>query len=142
MTTHKKVTGTASSMGGGLAMGALINIGITILGALVCASMLSSERIAESSIGYCSMTIILLSSILGSLTAVAKIKHRRIYVCALSGVIYLGMLLAATALFFGGQYQGIGVSSLLILAGCMATALLGLRGEKTRGAHKVKIRSR
>ena len=142
MVVNKKVTGTASSMGGGLALGGVISLVITILGALLCAGLISGEKIAESSIGYCSMVIILLSSIFGSLVAVMKIKHRRVYVCVLSGVIYFGSLLAATALFFGGQYQGMGVTGLLIAGGCMVTVLLGLKKEKGRTARKVKIRSR
>ena len=78
----------------------------------------------------------------GAAVAVGKIKRRRVYVCLLSGGIYYGILLAMTALFFGGQYQGMGVTALLVLAGSGLVALLGLRGEKGAKPRRRKIGNR
>lgn len=126
--------GFVLSAGGALAL--------TLGGAGVFAWLIAAERLAESSIGYCAMAIVLLSAALGAAVAVGRIKRRRVYVCAISGLIYYGVLLGMTALFFGGQYQGMGVTALLVLAGCGSVALLGLRGEKTSRRRKRKYGSR
>lgn len=142
MATMEKSTGRASSMGSGLLTGGLISTGITIAGATLCAILISKEKIPAGSIGYCSMILIIASSFVGSITAMNMIKHRKMYVCALSGAIYYGILLSATGLFFGGQYQGMGVTALLIIAGCGVSMLIGLRRSKRIGIHKAKIRRR
>lgn len=138
MVANRKVTGTAVSIPAGLAMAAVISIAITLAGAGGFGYLISKEVVSESAIGVCAMVIVLLSASAGAATAVGRIKRRRVYVCGLSGVIYYGLLLSMTALFFGGQYQGMGVTGLLVLAGCGAVALLGLRGEKS--AHRRKRR--
>ena len=142
MVANRKVTGTASSMPMGLALAAFISLTVTLAGAAVFASLISKEALGEESIGYCAMVLILAASLLGAAVAVGKIKRRRVYVCLLSGGIYYGILLAMTALFFGGQYQGMGVTAPLVLAGSGLVALLGLRGEKGAKPRRRKIGNR
>lgn len=134
MVVNRKVSGTASSMPAGFASAALVSLLLTLLGSGIFGYLISNEVLAESSIGYCVMAMVLLSALAGAEVAVGKIKRRRVYVCAVSGVIYYGILLSMTALFFGGQYQGMGVTALLVLAGCAVVILLGLKGES--GARK------
>ena len=138
MVANHKVTGTASSMPAGLAAGWLVNLLLTIIGAGLSGLLISREILPESSIGYCIMLIILASSALGATTSIHRIKRRRAYVSLLSGLIYYGTLLSMTALFFGGQYQGMGVTALLVIAGCGMVLLLGLKGEK--GPNRKKYR--
>lgn len=142
MVANRKVTGTAVSMPAGLAMGSGVSLLVTLGGAAIFANLISREVLKETSIGYCAIVLILLSSLLGAAVAVTRIKRRRVYVCALTGVIYYGVLLAATAMFFGGQYTGMGVTALLVLAGCGTVALLGLRKEKARYPRRNKIKHR
>lgn len=142
MVVDRKVTGTASSMPAGLLTGWGIGIGITLLGAAVCAHLISKETIAGEGIGYCSMVIVLLASIAGAAISAAKIKRRRLQVCLMSGGVYFATLLAGTALFFGGQYQGMGVTGLLVLAGCGTVILMGLNNGKQRRPRKRKIGNR
>lgn len=138
MVANRKVTGTAKSMPGGLALGWAISFGFTILGAMVFASLISKELLREDMIGYCAMVILLVASMLGAAVSVGAIKRRRAYVCGLSGMIYYATLLSMTALFFGGQYQGMGVTALLVLAGVGMVLLLGLRGERRNNARHHK----
>jgi hypothetical protein len=51
------------------------------------------------------------------------------------------MLVALTALFFGGQYTGIWVTMLLILGGSGTTALLGMgKGNRhVRSERKIRL---
>lgn len=127
MTVNRKVTGTASSMPVGLALGLACSLSITCAGAGIWAALTGRQTLDENTIGYCAMALILLSSVAGPSVAVRRIKRRRAFVCGISGALYFGALLSMTALFFGGQYQGVGVTALLILAGSVLVAMLGLR---------------
>lgn len=142
MVVNRKVTGTAASMPGGLLWGAAGSMALTVAGAALLSYLILNESIGENSIGYASMFVILASAVLGALVSVSKIKRRRLLVCALSGLIYFGILLSMTALLFGGQYQGIGVTALLVLGGSGTAALLGMRQKKTNKISKRKMRTR
>ena len=138
MVANQKVTGTASSMPGGLASGAAVSLLATVAGCWFFAYLISIEKLVQSAIGYCAMVIILLSALLGAAVAVRRIKRRRLYVCGLSGLIYYLCLLSMTALFFGGQYQGVGVTALLVLGGAGTAAMLSLKGEGSPRRRKRK----
>lgn len=133
-----KGTGKAMSMAGGLATGAAVSLGVTLAGTGVLAWLVSGERMDMGHIGYGLLAVLLLGSFLGAWMAFRNIRRRRLMVCLVSGGVYLGILLGMTALFFGGQYSGVGTTALLILAGCMAAFLLG--GEQGRGGKHRKIR--
>lgn len=142
MVVNQKVTGTASSMPGGLAAGAVVSLVITLAGSVLSGILVSKEMIGESAIGYCALGILLLSSSLGAATAIGRIKHRKLMVCAMSGTLYYGMLLAMTALFFGGQYQGMGVTALAVFCGCMIVVLLGMRQGRGHASRRHKMARR
>lgn len=141
MVINRKVTGRASSIPAGLAIGACSSMGITVLLSVLAAGLVSGERIQEGSIGYLAMFILLVASAAGALVAGNKIKKMRLQVAALSAVIYFCLLLGVTALFFGGQYEGMGVTLVMVLlgsgAGGMATVFAGGSGKRYK--HK-KVR--
>ena len=123
-------TGRAMSVPAGLALGAGVSVAATVVISLIGAQMIMNEILPQEQIGYCSMIALLAGTILGSVTASGKVKHRRIIICLLSGGIYLCILLAATALFFGGQYDGFWVTVVTVMVGCVASALLmNMKGE-------------
>lgn len=138
MVRSRKVTGTAASMGAGLALGAVVSMAVTIVLSLVTAKLVDSGTLAESAIGYAAIGILLLSSILGASTAIGRIKRQRLVVCLAAGGIYYGLLLSMTALFFGGQYTGMGVTALVVAGGCGAVILAGMGQGRSRGRRKVK----
>ena len=138
MVTNKGVCGTASSMPAGIAFGCGIGVFITVIGAMVSAKMIDGGMLAETAIGYSSMVILLVASYFGSCTAFLKTKRRRLFSCLICGGVYFGMLLVATALFFGGQYRGIGVTALLIAAGSGCAALIGFPKRKQNHVLKRK----
>lgn len=137
MIANHKVTGKAMSVPGGIGLAAVVSIATTLLMSGLLAWLVLTERVGEIAVGYGTMVILLVSSFLGAMIAAGVIKHRKMMVCLLSGAAYLLCLLACTALFLGGQYQGVGVSVLLILAGCVAAALTDLR---KRGSSNKKSR--
>lgn len=138
MVVNKKVTGRAASMPGGLALGSGIAMVLTILLAIITAKLVDAGTVGEGSIGYMALGILLLSSGSGAAVAAAKIKRRRLLVCMGAGAVYYGLLLALTALFFGGQYTGMGVTALVVAGGaatvCFAGMGQGRGGEKRRFA--------
>ena len=142
MTVNQKVTGTASSIPAGLFQAALVSLAITAALSALAAWLVGSGTIPERAIGYCAMVILLLSAAAGALTAMGRIRRLRFQVGLASGGIYFLCLLAATALFFGGIYDGIGVTALMILCGCGLVILLGPGGQNRAGCRKRKKRSR
>jgi len=137
MVLNQKPTGRTMSMPVGLAIGGAVSLGITLLGAAVLAKLVDQETLAWENVGYGVMVILLLASFFGAMSAWGRIRRQRLLVCAVSGVIYFGSLLSITALFFGGQYEAVGVTAALVLAGSIAAWLLGLRD----GGRKKKIRT-
>ena len=131
MTLNGKVTGRAMTMPAGIAVGCGGAALVTAAGSALVAKLISDEVLVDTAIGYGAMLIVLLASALGAAVSAAKVKRRRLQVCLLSGLVYYGMLLGMTALFFGGQYQGMGVTALLVLAGTGTVILLGTREKKT-----------
>ena len=142
MVANQKVTGRSASIPWGIGIGVLVSVLLTVVGSAVVALLVSSETLPENGIGYCSIVILILSASIGSAVSYGLIKHRRLVVCMLHGLSYYLVLLGCTALFFGGQYQGMGVTALVVLAGCGTVGLLGLKGGKTTGIKIKKITSR
>lgn len=130
MTIHQKRTGRAASMPAGLAFGACVNLAVTLAGSVLLAKLLDQGKLQWSNIGYAVMVLLLAASYLGAFCAQTKIKSKRLLVCALSGLIYICVLISITALFFGGQYEALGVTAALVLAGSGTAGLLGLREKR------------
>ena len=140
MVMNRKVTGKASTIPGGLAIAGAVSMGITLILAVLAAKLVDSEVIPESGIGYLSLGILLLSSMTGAATAWGRIKRQRLAVCLGAGAVYYVLLLSLTALFFGGQYQGMGVTGLVIAGGCCCVLLTGKgqgSGRKRRRAGSI-----
>ena len=142
MATKRKVKGTALSMPMGLALALAVSLVLTLVLAGLTACLALEGKIAESAIGYGAMGTVLVSSVVGALIAAARIKRRRLMTCLVSGGCYYLALLSITALFFGGQYQGMGVTALLVFAGAGSVALLGLKGERggVKKSRKYRVR--
>lgn len=138
MVTNQKSTGRASSLWAGLAFGGAVSTGITLVITAVLAKLLDLEKLQWENIGYGILIMIITSSFMGAIVAFGKIKRQRMVVCMLSGVVYLGIMLTVTALFFGGQFEAVGVTVLLIAAGCGSAGLLGLREKRGGNRRKGK----
>ena len=138
MVVNQKPSGRASSMPSGLVTGLSVSLCATLLLAAVSAKLLDLQWIGEKDIGYCAMVILLTAPFVGSKAAQARIKHQRLMVCAISAGLYFLTLMGITALFFGGQYEAVGVTLLLILCGASLSLLTG--NGKNRGGKRGKKR--
>lgn len=142
MTVNAKPTGRAVSAPVGLAIGCSISLGVTLIGAGVLAKLVDSETLAQEHMGYGIMVVLMIASWIGSLTSKGMIKRQKVLIGLLSGLLYFGVLLAITALFFGGQYNGVGETGLLILCGSVLGILAGSHEKSIKRRGKVKIRNR
>ena len=128
--TLKKLTTERTIIPLGLGIGLLISMLLTIAGTAVCAWLILAERIGESSIGLFATIMVILASAAGAFAAAYIVKKLRLPMCLLSGLCYFVTLLCTTALFFGGQFQGIGIGALAVLAGCVPIAFLPTKNSR------------
>ena len=117
MLTNQKPTGMSSGIPGGLALGVLAAMVLTVLLGCLLAVLIAKEVLPEENVGYGVMAVLFVSSAIGSTVAYKRIRHRRLMVFVLSGICYLVTLTGLTALFFGGQYEGIFPTAMLIIGG-------------------------
>lgn len=137
MGNNQRLSGRADSIPVGLAVGTISSILLTLACTTILAKMVDKGKIQWENIGYGIMVQTMVSSFVGAKIAYMRVKRQRLLICLLSGAIYYSVLIAIAAVFFGGQYDGMAVTALLVLAGCTSASLLGLRFGKT-GQHKIK----
>ena len=125
-----------------LAIGALISMGITIACTAVSAALVSAGTVPENAISCVGMIILLLGSFGGAAMGARNMQEKRLYFCVGTGAVYFAILLAITALFFEGQYTGVGLTAVTVLAGTMIAALLGGGKGKQRNLRRSKIKRR
>ena len=141
MKASNKVKGTAVPMPAGVAMGTLTSIVFTGISAVLLTWMILSGKVDETSIGYFSMGIILIGSLIGALLSAGKIKRRRMLVCGITGGAYYFTLILCTLIFFGGNFRGLGVTAIMVLVGSLASGLLGLRKQNRHRRVSKKYRT-
>lgn len=129
MIRNQKPTGRAASIPAGLLSGMVVSLGITILGAAIIAKLLDLGKMSEEMIGYSVMVMLMAASFAGALVSRSRIKRQHLLVCGLAAVLYFLMLLGITALFFGGQYEAVGVTGVLVFGGSMLAVLCGRRSD-------------
>ena len=130
MIYNHKVTGRALSMPASFAIGLCISLGTTLVLSAILAQLISKEKIEWERVGYWIIAILLAASAIGTKATCVMIKRRKAISCLIAGVLYWLALLTIAALFYGGQYTGIGVTGIVILFGCTAVCLLELKGER------------
>lgn len=135
-----KTTGTAMSIPAGIAFALLASMVMTLAGSALTALLVSSEKIGEGAIGYMAMLILALASVIGALVAVMLVKRLRLQVSMIFGGSYYLLLLAMTALLFGGQYQGMGITACIILVACAVVAFFPAKGAKIGKRTKMAYR--
>ena len=136
MMMKRKFSGRALSIPAGLGIGLLIALVVTVAGAAITSWLIYAEKIGEGSSGYAAMLILALAAGTSALSAVYLIKKQRLQICMLTGVCYYLSLLGMTALLFGGQYQGMGMSAIVILSVCALIAFLPSKNNGVIGKKK------
>ena len=135
-------SGRASSIPAGLMWGVGISLLMTLVSAVIIATLVNKEILAWQNIGYGIMIMMLCSSFLGARVSVGKIKRQQFAVSAMFAVAYIGVLLAMTALLFGGQYEGVGVTTLLVLCGSLVSIMVNTGRKREGRGSGSKVRTR
>ena len=126
------MTGKTSSVPAGLAMGAGISMGITALGTVLLSVLMDREVVDWKGTGYLIMVMILAAAFSGASVAYARIRHQKLLICLMSGMLYFALLLMLTLLFFGGKFEALGETALLAAGGSMCAAMAGSRGKSSK----------
>lgn len=137
MAFRKNSANKAANLPAGIGLGILVSALITLICATGITMLVANEKITDNGLRYVIPGVLFLSSFVGAWAAATRIKRLRLQVCMLEGVGYLLALLATTALFFGGEYQGVWVSGLAILIGCLFVAFV-----PTFRSKKIKLKNR
>lgn len=136
MRTKTKHTGKTSSIPIGMAIAAAVSMLTTLILSITIAYLLHTEKISWKQSGYWIMCMLFAASFIGGKCAYAAIKRQRLTVSIMAGVLYWGLLLCITALFFGGNFDAVWVTGAIIGAGCGTAALFQVPIEKK---HRKKI---
>lgn len=112
---------------GAILLGGVIGLTITFLGSVIIAWLINGERLGEENLQYGVIAVLLIASFVSAILATILFRGKRMLISLATGFVYFLILLAVNALLFGGQYQGVPYTLLVILAGCVCNALLGVR---------------
>ena len=140
MAAKFKRNGRALSIPAGLGIGLLISLLLTFGGAAALSHLIATEKIGEGAMGYGIMVILAIASAMGAWGATSFIKKMYLQVCLMAGACYYLTLLAITALFFGGQYQGVGVSGIIIMITSLVMAFIPRKNGSPLKARKKAYR--
>jgi len=138
MSKKRNVKESGSSIPKAIGLSLIISAIITVLGTVAGAYLIQKEMIQQENIRIVVTAVLTLSSAAGACTAMYAAKRMKLQTSILSGVSYFLLLLSMTALFFGGQYDGIMVAALAIMAGCSVAALLNILPNKRGKSYKRK----
>lgn len=134
MKNKRKANGRAASVPGGMAMTAAASMILTVVLSVLIAYFLNQGKISWEQAGYWIMAMLFISAFVGGKLAYSAVKRQRLFISFMSGIIYWGLLLCITALFWGGNYGPIWETAGIIGAGCLTSALL--KGGRCRKKNK------
>ena len=117
MISRSTKQGKNRSVAVGLTIGTAVCCIITILLTSLIAYLISRERISENNIRLFTSLIHYLSVLIGTYCVNTLIKRKLLPVSLLQCTCYLAVLFASTALFWGGQYGGIGSTLIAVILG-------------------------
>lgn len=104
--------------------GTVISFVSMIIGVMIITLLLSNETIAEAVIGYAVLLTTLISVVVGTVVTVLLVKSRVFVLSLCTSSAFFLLLLALTAMFFGGQYSGVPATLLVIIGGSVGVALI------------------
>lgn len=140
MFLKKKGRFTAIGVPLSIVCGVLTAMLVTLAGAALTAVLIENQTLGEGGADVSAKVIVALATMLGSAVAALLAKRLRLQVCMLCGGTYFALLLGMTALFFGGQYSGMGITSIIVLAFCLFAAFLPNKSGKKWGGRKKTYR--
>ena len=107
-----------------IGIGTLISILTMVIGAAVMTLLLANQTIEESAMGYGVLLVTILSVVIGSTVSILLARSRVLVVSLCTTLTFGLVLLAMTAMFFGGQYSGVPVTLLVMAGSAISVALI------------------
>lgn len=135
----KKATGTAPSMLRVTFTGVAISCGWAVLCAALIAMLLDREAIKMESVGYWAMAAHFSAALIGTMIARRRAGHMARPAIGAVGVGYFLCIVLANVLFFGGSFQGVGTTLILVLLASAGPMLTEGRGHAGSGRKRYKI---
>lgn len=117
-----------ASVAAGIAIGTGVSFLVSVVGVAIGAWLIHSESVAAVRMDLLAAIIGFVASAVGAWVSILAIGRKRLLVGVGTGLCYLALLFATTAMFFGGQYQDVWKGSLAALAGSLVPSLLYVRG--------------
>ena len=139
---RSRIKGAESRIPNALLKGSGVCILLTLIGSGIISWLVMGETIRESGIGYSIMGLILLTAIIGSMTAMGRVDRNHALTGALMGIIYWIILLGGNLLLCKGEWEGLWVTLFLALGGAIGAIFLQFRPKRKRYGSRRKIASR
>lgn len=120
-----------------IAIGTLVSVMVVLLGSLLLAYLVLKGNISMNMIGVVSAVILSFSAAAGALVATGLSKDNRLLVTGITAMATYLILLGINVVFFDGQFAGIGLTALMIIAGAGVTLLPKLRKKPRKNRIKI-----
>ena len=133
MATKFKKMKTDGSMLKGIHIGTGAALMLTLAGCAVAAWGIHAQRIPENGLDAAAAVIAAGSAAVGTAVGCGITGQKRVPMCGITAAAYFLCLLSVTALFFGGEYGGIGGMALAAFGGGAVPILLGILPKKRKG---------
>ena len=122
-----------------IAKGLSISLLTTTVAVMLSAKAVSASIVSEENLIYCVMAVLVVSSATG--IAVTDWKEG-LFIPPIISACYIAVLFAITALFLGGQYQGVWMIVIAIMSGCALGMILKKARISKRKLRRTKISRR
>lgn len=121
--------------------GCITGILFLMVSAAILSTLILNGSIPERSINYYILVLIVVSVFLGTIVGRKRAGECKKIVCIITGTAIFCSLLLVTAVLFGGRYNGVGETGLLILCGCVLPIFVKTNGRKKKkaGSQMVKL---
>lgn len=106
---------------------------VTLITAVIIASMIHAQMIEEETQGLAVWFVLLLGCIVSALTATGKKQEMRLVICLSAGVIYYLSLICVASIIFDGATRGVVPTFFVVVAGSLSVYLMGInRGRRPK----------
>lgn len=135
----KRQTGKAPSLVKSVVGGSAASLSAAFLGAALLAKLLDMELMQMEQTGYWILGLHLIAVFLGARKAMAGMGREGVLSAGITGGLYYLCLMGVNGMFFGGAFQGMGITLLLVIFSSVCAILTGRQGAGKKGRRRYKI---
>lgn len=122
----------------GIGVGLSVALLLSLIQAMGAAWLMNTERVGEDAISWMSTVITASAALAGCWAAVCAAGEKRMQVSLLTGASYYLSMLAMTALFFDGEFQGLLLPAGEVAAACLLVGFLSAKQKKSSNVRRLK----